>query len=233
MPRKLYELCGRDPEVRFSPYVWRARMALAHKGLDYEPVPWRFIEKDAIAFSGQERVPVLVDGEVTVHDSWKIAEYLDEAYPDRSSLFGGPAGLALTHFVASWTNTIFPRVAPLALFAVHELLDEENQAYFRGSREKMIGRPLEDVMGDRDKRLDALNSALEPMRAMLKDQPFLGGSSPLYADYMPFGVFQWARVVTGELPLAESDPVAAWFERLLDAHNGAARSAKTATAEAA
>lgn len=227
MARKLYELCGQDPDLLFSPYVWRTRMALAHKGLDFETVPWRFIEKGAIAFSGQERVPVLVDGQTTVFDSWKIAEYLEETYPDRPSLFGGPAGLALTRFVANWSATVFPRVAPLAILAVHEVLDEENQTYFRTSREKMIGRPLEEVMGDKQTRLDALHTTLDPLRSVLSDQPFFGGSTPLYADYLPFGILQWVRVVTGELPVSEGDPVEAWFERLLDAHGGAARAAKT------
>ena len=61
-------------------------MALAHKGLDVECIPWRFTEKDALSFSGQEKVPVLVDGENTVSDSWEIAKYLETEYPDTPSL---------------------------------------------------------------------------------------------------------------------------------------------------
>ena len=62
MAIKLYDLAGAEPDRRFSPYCWRTRMALAHKGLEVETIPWRFTEKDAIAFSGQGRVPVLIDG---------------------------------------------------------------------------------------------------------------------------------------------------------------------------
>ena len=40
----------------------------------------------------QLQVPVLVDGDRTLHDSWNIAEYLDEAYPDLPSLFFGNSG---------------------------------------------------------------------------------------------------------------------------------------------
>ena len=47
MTLKLFELCGADPERVFSPFCWRIRMALAHKGLEAETVPWRFTEKDA------------------------------------------------------------------------------------------------------------------------------------------------------------------------------------------
>ena len=42
----------------------RIRMALAHKDLEVETIPWRFTEKDAIAPHNSEKVPVLIDGEV-------------------------------------------------------------------------------------------------------------------------------------------------------------------------
>ena len=67
MTIQLYELAGKD-DRRFSPYCWRARMALEHKGLDYETVPVRFTDKDLIAFSGQERIPVVRDGDNVVSD---------------------------------------------------------------------------------------------------------------------------------------------------------------------
>ncbi len=58
-------------------------MALKHKGLNAEEIPWRFTEKEAIAFSGQGLVPVLVDGDKVINDSWEIAHYLETTYSDR------------------------------------------------------------------------------------------------------------------------------------------------------
>ena len=55
MTLKLYDLAAADEERRFSPYCWRIKMALAHKELDVETIPLRFVEKDAIAFSKQGR----------------------------------------------------------------------------------------------------------------------------------------------------------------------------------
>ncbi|HZT50556.1 MAG TPA: glutathione S-transferase N-terminal domain-containing protein, partial [Stellaceae bacterium] len=78
---QLYDLAAAEPDRRFSPYCWRARMALAHKGLEVETIPWRFTEKERLAPTGQGRVPVLVDGERWVWDSWAIAEYLEDRYP--------------------------------------------------------------------------------------------------------------------------------------------------------
>lgn len=101
MALKLYDLAAADENRRFSPYCWRIKMALAHKDLEAETIPWRFVEKHVIAFSGQGRIPVLVDGERTLVDSWVIANYLEDAYGDRPSLFGSTIGHAPTRFVAT------------------------------------------------------------------------------------------------------------------------------------
>ena len=68
MSLKLFELVGTDPSRPFSPFCWRTRMALAHKGLDHASIPWRFTEKDAIAPHGSERVPVLLHKDVSEDD---------------------------------------------------------------------------------------------------------------------------------------------------------------------
>jgi len=57
MTIKLYDLAAAEDDRRFSPYCWRIRMALAHKGLAVKTIAWRFTERDAIAFSGSERRP--------------------------------------------------------------------------------------------------------------------------------------------------------------------------------
>src|ERR1700724_2625584 len=95
MALKLFELVGTDVARPFSPFCWRTRMALAHKGLSAQTIPWCFTDKDAIAPHNSEKVPVLIDGETSVADSWTIANYLEDSYPDRPSLFGGEGGRAL------------------------------------------------------------------------------------------------------------------------------------------
>jgi glutathione S-transferase len=85
---KLFDLAGAEPDRRFSPYCWRTKLALAHKGLTVETIPWRFSDTDAIEVSGQGRVPVLLDGDKVVSDSWTIAEYLEDTYQHPPSLFG-------------------------------------------------------------------------------------------------------------------------------------------------
>src|SRR5712675_908771 len=92
---RLFDLAGAEPARRFSPYCWRIKLALAHKGLEVETIPWRFTEKSAIAASGQGRVPVLVHGDRWVADSWVIADYLEDAFPETPPIFAPGPGRSL------------------------------------------------------------------------------------------------------------------------------------------
>ncbi|HWX85941.1 MAG TPA: glutathione S-transferase family protein, partial [Xanthobacteraceae bacterium] len=149
----LYDLAGVEAHRRFSPFCWRTRMALAHKGLEVETVPWRFTEKDRLPRPNGGRVPVIVDGGRVVHDSSTIAEYLENRDPDRPSLFGGETGRALTRFVQNWVETVLqPGLIGFVVLDIHRHIGPEDQAYFRQSREERFGRSLEDVVKDRDAR---------------------------------------------------------------------------------
>ena len=52
---KLYDLAGSEDNRRTSPYCWRIRLALAHKAVPFHTEPWRGVEKDKIAFTGQRQ----------------------------------------------------------------------------------------------------------------------------------------------------------------------------------
>ena len=227
MSRTLYDLAGEDPACRFSPFCWRSRLALAHKGLEVETVPWRFTERERLGFSGQNKVPVLVDGGRAVADSWAIACWLEDRYPDRPSLFRGEGGRTVSRFLNNWTDgALHPQVARMVVADIEPLLAPADRAYFRQSREQRFGMPLERVSADRAERVEAFRrELLQPLRATLGQQPWLGGGAPSYADYIVFGAFQWARVCSAFELLEAGDPVAAWRERVLDLHGGLARTA--------
>ena len=224
---KLYDLAGAEADRRFSPYCWRVKLALAQKGLAVETIPWRFTEKDAIAFSKQGRVPVLIDGERWVNDSWAIAEYLETAYPDRPSIFGGPAGKALARFHANWADTFLqPAMVKFVVLDIWQHAAAKDRDYFRQSREERLGKTLEALVADRDKAVIAFRDSLQPLRLTLKTQRFLGGDAPLYADYAVLGSFQWCRCVSDFQLLASDDPIYAWRQRMLDLFDGLAGKAK-------
>lgn len=221
----LYDLAGAEADRRFSPYCWRTRMALAHKNLSVETIPWRFTEKEVIAKSEQLRVPVLVDGNRWIADSWTIANYLEDTYPERPSLFGGTAGRALSRFYSILADTLVSSIFRFIALDILRHVHDKDHAYFRSSREERVGMTLEAFVADRDTRVSAFRDSLMPLRLTLKTQSFLGGDQPLYADCAVFGPFQWARCISPFALLAADDPVRLWRDRLLDLFNGLARAA--------
>jgi glutathione S-transferase len=199
-------------------------MALAHKGLEAVSIPWRFTEKSAIAPHGSEKVPVLLHVVSAVVDSWVIANYLEDKFPDRPSLFGGDGGRNIGRLINSWGDiAIVGGIFPMIVADIPSHLGAVDADYFRKSREARLGRKIEDVTAERDKTVIAFRRSLEPLRQTLKAQLYLGGVAPNYADYIVFGGFQWARVVSAFKLLDADDPVYAWRERLLDAFGGLAR----------
>ncbi|MDX1214395.1 glutathione S-transferase family protein [Sinorhizobium medicae] len=229
MTRKLYALCGTDKSRPFSPHVWKAKLSLAHKGLTFDVAPVGFTAIPSLEEGATKIVPLLRDGEKLVNDSFDIALYLEETYPDRPSLFAGEGGKAMARFVESWSQTaLHTAIGRIAIMDIHDSLDPVDQAYFRASREQRFGKSLETVAGAGREDLEIFSAKLEPLRHMLKSQPFLGGNSPLFADYIVFGALQWARIVSPQRLLSEGDVVTDWFERCLELHGGRGRSVTAA-----
>ena len=225
----LYDLCGADKSLRFSPHCWRAQMALAHKGLDYETVPTAFTQIAAIEGGGSKTVPVLSDNGVIVRESFDIAVHLDDAYRELPALFGHDGVVAAARLILNWANgTIHPILSRMMIKDICDVLAPADQAYFRESREKRFGKTLEEAQTGPDANAEALASALMPARVTLGHHDWLGGAGPLFTDYILFGSLIWLVTVTGRLPLPEDDAVTAWFERCLDLHDGLGRKAKRA-----
>jgi glutathione S-transferase len=222
MTIKLYERVGGSDDHRPSPFSWRTRYALAHKGLRVdEYVPVKFHDKEIIAFSGQGLVPVLVDGDTVVHDSWAIALYLEETYPDRPSLFGNPQARELTHFVNAWADqSLMPTVYPLFIGDLFANIAEDDRAYFRETREKRLGRSIESFAEDRAAFEAAVPKVLAPLRTRLAESPFLAGDAPSYADYVVFSIFQFARCASPTPLLAADDELRAYADRISALYDG-------------
>ncbi|MEM1172887.1 MAG: glutathione S-transferase family protein [Cyanobacteria bacterium P01_H01_bin.35] len=226
MAIKLYDLVAVEENRAYSPFCWRSRMALAHKNLEVEIIPWRLTEKEAIAFSNQDKVPVIVDGnkgDKVVFDSWNIANYLEETYPDKPSLFGSAEAKAQTMFIDSWNGSLLGNLIPIILYDIFENIDPKDKAYFRESRESRFGKSLEEFQDVTEEPINNFRTFLEPLRNTISQQPFLAGETPNYADYIVFSTFQFARAMSPKQLLETSDPVYAWREKMLDLFDGIAR----------
>ncbi|WP_036481459.1 glutathione S-transferase family protein [Nitratireductor basaltis] len=225
MSIKLYDLVGHDEKRPFSPHCWKVAFALAHKGLEFESVPARFRDIQSLEDGASRTVPLIRDGEQVISESFRIALYLDEAYPDLPPLFKGEGTVPLTRFIERWAHqTVYAQIARMILGDLFAILDEGDREYFRKTREARFGQKLEDVPVGREERLPAFRASLDPLRSMVERQAFIAGEEPCFADYIIAGGFQWARVSSSFQLLETDDPVAGWFERCLDLYGGLARS---------
>ncbi len=220
---------------RISPFSWRIRYALAHKGLDPEVIPTRFADVERIrGLSGQDLVPIIEDDGRVVHDSWAIACHLEDRFPDRPSLFGGPAGRGAARLVNVWSDTVLGRSMRRQIYADFIwCIDPGDRAYFRRSREAQLGMTLEDYSADRDRALPDFLETCMPLERTLSEQPFLAGEAPASVDYVVFSVFQWARIGsprdvlpgtekmgTAKMDITKMDATRDWRARMVALYGG-------------
>ena len=69
-------------------------------------------------------------------------------------------------------------------------------AYFRKSRERVSASRWKKSWPGRDKAVEGFRKSLDPLRLTLRTQRLSRRRQPNYADYIVFGAFQWARVVS-------------------------------------
>ncbi len=207
-----------------SPFVWATKYALAHKGFDVDIVPGGFTGILERTGGRSERLPVIVDDGEWVLDSWRIAEYLDEKYPERPTLIGDPSVAVLTKFLEGWLwRTAVSPWFRCYIVDYRDLSLPEDHEYVTRSRENMLGAKLENVQAGREDRLPLVPPALEPFRRLLAEYPWLGGERPNYADFRALGQFLWAASVATTPPLPEDDPLRGWLDRGFDLYGGLGR----------
>ena len=202
-----------------SPFVWRVRYALAHKGLEFESVRLGFIEIPT-RFDGKfKTVPVLECGDAIMAESWDIIEHLDRQFPERPPLFSSPAELAMVRLTDSWFMTeVMRRMFRVYVKDLHDCIRAVDREYFRSSREKnMKGatfgkfhrRPRIAAAGDPHGAQPAAHAPGE----IAVDRRQRRRTSPTTSCSAPFS--GWASVSTLPL-LAADDPLRGYIDRGFD-----------------
>jgi len=207
-----------------SPFVWATKYALKHKGFDLDIVPGGFTGIMERTGGRSERLPAIVDDGHWVLDSWLIAEYLDEKYPDRPRLIGSPCEATLTKFLEGWLwRTVIGPWFRCYIVDYRDLSLPQDHEYVTSSREKMLGCRLEEAAAGREDRLPHVLPTLEPFRELLRDKKWLGGDKPGYADYRALAVFLWTASVATIPPMTEDEPLRDWLDRGFDLYGGLGR----------
>ena len=133
-----------------SPFVWATRYALAHKGFEVELVPGGFTGIPERTGGQTERLPAIVDDGHWVLDSWLIAEYLDEKYPDRPTLIGDPSVKVCGQMLEQWLwQTAIGPWMTCYIKSYRDRAHPEDHAYVTESRGRMFGgQKLEATAGN-------------------------------------------------------------------------------------
>ncbi|HTO25107.1 MAG TPA: glutathione S-transferase family protein [Gaiellaceae bacterium] len=113
--------------IPFSTNVERVALAAGHKGLEVE---WIDVDADdrspVVAASGQELVPVLLDGDETIADSTAIIEHLERRFPEPPLYPADEARRAEVELFVDWFNRVWKR--PPNLIAAELEGDEPDAA---------------------------------------------------------------------------------------------------------
>jgi len=137
--------------IPFSTNVERVALALAHKGIDVEWVEVDPDDRSEVArVSGQELVPVLVDGDRVVADSTAILEHLEERFPEHPLYPGDPARRIELKLFVDWFNRVWKKAPNL-------IVDEESKPAPKREAIAALGQAIagslplfEDLLAGRD-----------------------------------------------------------------------------------
>jgi glutathione S-transferase len=207
-----------------SPFVWATKYAVAHKGFELDIVPGGFTGIMERTGGQTERLPAIQDDSEWVLDSWLIAEYLDEKYPDRPTLIPHPTVRALTEGLEAWLWQT--AIGPWMTCYIKSYRDrslEVDHEYVTESRERMFGRKMEDIIVGREDRLPQILPNLQLLRNMLAERQWIGGDRPNYADYRLLSVFLFLSSVADTPAMTDDEPLRDWIDRGFDLYGGLGR----------
>ncbi|KAI8819006.1 uncharacterized protein EV422DRAFT_536306 [Fimicolochytrium jonesii] len=273
-PIRFYELSvdpGKSLAV-FSPNTWKTRMGMLHKGVTFETVPLSVLgfRTDLAKESGLSKItaPAIrlpnshTSGNAVandasnpaarttfLYDSFRIAEWLDTAYPDAPSLFTGDGkptrgahqphittGKAFARLIdlglgasdpqwAVWFDLFFPELYALhSASSVPGLLD-----YFASDARLGLNGAHRLLSLDRAELTARAKLTVLPLIQILKERPgeYIQGKWPGQADYVVFGRYAFCRTLNKQLCREiwedQAPELEAWVERLCKAYGGHAQ----------
>ncbi len=159
---------------RYSTNVERVALALAHKGIEVESVQVDPDDRsEVVRVSGQELVPVLVDGERVLFDSPVILAHLEERFPEPPLYPADPARRAEVQVFLDWFNQLWKR--PPNLIFAEELKPEPDRARIAELEARIAG-------------------ALPLFESLLAGRDYLFGEELSVADVTAFPFLKYAAV---------------------------------------
>lgn len=98
--------------------------------------------------------------------------------------------------IQDYNTNVAPNAFRSAVDDLFSLLDEENQKYFRESREERFNKKFEEISGDRETNIQQYYAGLKKIDDVLSTTKFLNGDKPLIHDYILASRIQFFRTVS-------------------------------------
>ena len=94
-------------QFKHSPYCLKVRMALAAKKLEYRTVEITpaIGQIDIFQKTGQRKLPVLFDNEITIHNSSSIIRHLEKIQTDPKLIPDNPQERSQSQIIENWADT--------------------------------------------------------------------------------------------------------------------------------
>ncbi|KAJ7174110.1 hypothetical protein C8R43DRAFT_977118 [Mycena crocata] len=212
-----YDIPSTLANKAWSPNTLKTRYALNFKGIPYKTIWVEYLDieplcKEIGATPTRNKpdgrphytLPVIQDTSTgaVISDSTKIAEYLDATYPDTPRLM--PKGTIALHraFEETAQSLLVPALYPYCLPGTTATLNPVSAAYFRTTREALIGKTMEDMQPKGEdhvvlwqKLQDAFGKVDGWVRANGEGSNYLGGDTVCYADMWVAAYVWWIKVV--------------------------------------
>ncbi|KAJ4481283.1 hypothetical protein J3R30DRAFT_3466546 [Lentinula aciculospora] len=215
----LYDIPFAEPNICWSPNTWKTRCVLNYEGLAYrtEWIEYPDIEALCIKIGAaptgvkddgttpEYTLPVIHDpftGQ-TISDSFDIAIYLHNTYPDTPRLFP-PGTRALQSAFVQYVNfRVQTRLGQFLRPAVfHKLPLGKSQEYFRRTREALYNVKIEEWAPTGEDRVQKWKGVemdlvlLDKHYKLAKEEvggDFIYGVDPTFGDFALASIFQWCK----------------------------------------
>lgn len=206
----LYERAGADGLCP-SPVCWRARIALALKGVTVERRALRFSDVEQLAVAtGSRTVPVLAAGGAMIVNSDAIAAHLDATVSDGPRLMAGDGAAAGTELEREFGA----RIGPLVCSDFRRRLLPEDRDYYAETRQARYGRSFEELEALRPGLELDLAFSIGRLEPRLDESRNLAGEEPGWPDIVVYTYLLWVPFASPRSMPELVNPVRTWFERL-------------------
>jgi glutathione S-transferase len=144
----------------YSTNVERVALALAYKRVAVESVEVDPADRSPLReISGQDLVPVLVDGDRVIADSTRILHHLEERFPDPPLFPAGPAARAQVEVFLDWFNRAWKREPNLIAEALERGDDDSDDVARWSARLQRRLDLFEGLLSGRDHLFGAFGAA--------------------------------------------------------------------------